>query len=243
MAGRTTPHARGRAPGCVATGPLWGQGRLRPGSFVDTGLHHSKVAAIPVWARDAIRAPARTPPNRKCAPAAAPRREEGQCSTTGGDWRESTGLVAPGTRSGLAGVVATRLRGVKTHQPFFKRRTNQRRLRPRSERNKTRTEIRPESRTGKKKAPRTPKEERRLPLQEPSRIRRRSAREATCSGQRPVAPPRRQPKAVCVASSPRRRSFVRIRARAMASGCGPSPSAHWSHPRPPPTLAAIPETI
>jgi hypothetical protein len=28
-----TPHARGRAPGCVAPGLLWGQGRLRPGSL------------------------------------------------------------------------------------------------------------------------------------------------------------------------------------------------------------------
>ena len=109
--------------------PLWGQGRLHPGSLRRHGpasLHgcgHSSMGAK----RERTRSPARTPPNRKCAPAAAPRREEGQRSTTGGDWRESTGLVAPGTRSGLAGVVATRLRGVKTHQPFL--REEQRRIR------------------------------------------------------------------------------------------------------------------
>jgi|GEM_PF-5888873 len=88
MAGWTTPHARGRAPGCVATGPLWGQGRLRPGSFVDTGLHHSMVAAIPVWARSAT-----GPDPRSCAipfwgarPAAALRREAANAAQVGG-WR------------------------------------------------------------------------------------------------------------------------------------------------------------
>jgi hypothetical protein len=125
-----------------------------PAPYVGTGPHLSMVAAIHCGyperhkgcghscmsaKRDRTRSPARTPPNRKCAPAAAPRREEGQRSTTGGDWRESTGLVAPGTRSGLAGVVATRLRGVKTHQPFFKRRSDQRRLRIRPEKNQIQT--------------------------------------------------------------------------------------------------------
>jgi len=128
----------------------------------------STRACISPWSRPfqygrearSARSPGAHTPEQKCAPAAAPRREEGQCSTTGGDWRESTGLVAPGTRSGLAGVVATRLRGVKTHQPFLR----EEQTREESERNQTRTR--------KKKAPRTPKEERRLPLQEQSRRRR-----------------------------------------------------------------------
>ena len=133
-----TPHARGRAPGCVAIGPLWGQGRLRPGSFVDTGLHLSMVAAIPVWARSATgpdprRAHPRTESARRPLRPAGRRANAPQRVEIGASQLDSL-HPAPGR-----GSLGSSLRDSVVGNPHnsFKIRAEQIRLRIRSEKNQT----------------------------------------------------------------------------------------------------------